>query len=60
MSKINLKRSEVVKLKGRINQPSFFDAQNLPKDNILRLNSILTDILYPADDNKGDNANENT
>ena len=60
MNNINLKRSEVMSQKGRINTPSFFNAQNLPKDQIPKLNVILTEILFPKEDIEGDTNDENT
>ena len=60
MNNINLKRSEVMSQKGRINTPSFFCAQNLPKDQIPQLNVILTEILFPKEDIEGDTNDENT
>ena len=60
MNNINLKRSEVMSQKGRINTPSFFNAQNLPEDHIPQLNVILTEILFPKEDITGDTNDENT
>ena len=60
MREISIKRSEVIRKKGRINTPSFFSTQNLPVDAITQLNCILTDTLFPIDELEGDNYNENT
>lgn len=60
MNEISIKRSDVLHLKGRINTPSFFNSKNLPADYISRLNPILTDILFPTNENTGDTDNENT
>ena len=53
---IHFKRSELIKSKGRIEIPSFFSAENLPKLYKERLDDRLSEII--TEKTNEDNTNE--
>ena len=55
-NRIHFKRSELIKSKGRIEIPSFFSAENLPKLYKERLDDRLSEII--TEKTNEDNTNE--
>ena len=55
---VKFQRSILISQKGRIDTPSFFDANDLPKESKVRINEILADVILPKDEDKGENNDE--